>query len=84
MYRIKNYVDYNTLRSVYFAIIYPHLQFCISSWENASHLLLQPLMTLRKRCIRILTGGGCRDNTNPYFGSQNVLELMISTGLNWL
>ena len=44
MYKMKNYVDYNTLRSVYFAIIYPHLQHCISSWGNASRLALQPLM----------------------------------------
>ena len=31
MYRMKNYVDYNTLRSIYFAIIYPHLQYCINT-----------------------------------------------------
>ena len=59
MYRMKTYVDYNTLRSVYFAIIYPHLQYCISSGWNASHLALQLIMTLQKCCIRILTGGRC-------------------------
>ena len=56
--RMKNYVDYNTSHSVYSTIIYPHLQYCISSWGNASQLALQPLMTLQKRCIRILTGRG--------------------------
>ena len=46
MYRMESYVGYNILRSVYFAVIYPHLQYCLSSSGNASHLALQPLMTL--------------------------------------
>ena len=75
MNRIKNYVDYNTLRSVYFAIIYPHLQYCTNSWENASHLALQPLMTSKKRCIRILTGRGYRDHTNPLFWQSKCLKI---------
>jgi len=30
----RNYVDINTLKTVYYSIIYSHLQYCISSWGN--------------------------------------------------
>ena len=56
---------------------YPYLQYCISTWGNASHLALQPSMTLQKCCIRILTGGGYRDTLSHYFGIQNVLKINI-------
>lgn len=75
MCRIKYYVNQQTLRMVYFALIYSHLQYCISSWGSASQSIIQPLNILQKRCIRILMGSGYRDHTNPLFFQSKCLKV---------
>ena len=68
-------VDEQTLRSVYHCLIYSHLQYCISSWGTASKSTLAPLFILQKRSIRLLTGSGYREHTNPLFYRAKCLKL---------
>ena len=73
--QLKHFVDEQTLRSVYHCLIYSHLQYCISSWETASKSTLAPLFILQKRSIRLLTGSGYREHTNPLFYRAKCLKL---------
>ena len=65
--QLKHFVDEQTLRSVYQCRIYSHLQYCISSWGTASKSTSAPLFILQKRSIRLLTGSGHQEHTNPLF-----------------
>ena len=73
--QLKHFVDEQTLRSVYHCLIYSHLQHCISSWGTASKSTLAPLFILQKRSIRLLTGSGYREYTNPLFYRAKCLKL---------
>ena len=73
--QLKHFVDEQTLRSVYHCLIYSHLQYCISSWVTASKSTLAPLFILQKRSIRLLTGSGYCEHTNPLFYRAKCLKL---------
>ena len=73
--QLKHFVDEHTLRSVYHCLIYSHLQYCISSRGTASKSTLAPLFILQKRNIRLLTGSGYREHTNPLFYQAKCLKL---------
>ena len=73
--QLKHFVDEQTLRSVYHCLIYSHLQYCISSWRTASKSTLAPLFILQKRSIKLLTGSGYREHTNPLFYLAKCLKL---------
>jgi len=46
--KLKNYVDMNTLKvEVYYSLIYTYLQYCVSSWRNASKTALNSLEKLQ-------------------------------------
>ena len=44
--KIKPYVNIKTLRTLYYSLIYPYLQYCISSWGRAFQTTLRPLKPL--------------------------------------
>lgn len=66
MYRIKNYLSFNVLKSLYYSFIYSYLSYGIIIWGGTYHVHLQPLITLQKRAIRII-------NKQPYLAHTNVL-----------
>ena len=73
--QLKHFVDEQTRQSVYHCLIYSHLQYCISSWGTASKSTLAPLFILQKRSIRLLTGSGYQEHTNPLFYRAKCLKL---------
>ena len=75
--QLKHFVDEQTLKSVYHCLLYSHLQYCIRSWRTASKLILAPLFILQKKSIRLLTGSGYQEHTNPLFYWANCLKLKV-------
>ena len=76
--QLKNFLDKETLKSVYHCLIYCNLQYCISSWGTASKWTLALLFILQKRSIRngsIRTGSGYREHTNSLFYRAKCLTL---------
>ena len=73
--QLKHFVDEQTLQSVYHCLIYSHRQYFISSWGTASKSTLAPLFILQKRSIRLLTGSGYQEHTNPLFYRAKCLKL---------
>ena len=73
--QLKHFVDEQTLRSVCHCPIHFHLQYCISSWGTAPKSTLAPLFILQKRSIRLLTGSGYQEHTNPLFYRAKCLKL---------
>ena len=75
LYHIKNYVDKQTMKMVYYSLVYSHLQYCINSWVSASETTLHPLKIIQKRSIRIITGSKYRAQAEPLFHQLKCLKL---------
>ena len=73
--KLRNYVDTTTLKTVYYALIYYYLQYCVSTWGLASTIALDPLVRIHKRIIRIITNSPFLSRTNPLFQKLNFLKV---------
>ena len=73
--KLRNYVDIQTLKTVYYSLIYSHLQCCISTWGVASAGVLDPLYKLQKRIIRIITKSPYKAHTTSLFKKLNMLKI---------
>ncbi|KAJ8031244.1 hypothetical protein HOLleu_27915 [Holothuria leucospilota] len=72
--RLKYIVPRNALRSIYLALIYPHLNYCSIAWSSTSRSLFDKLNVLQKRAIRHTTCAKPRDHTSVCFKSLNLLK----------
>ena len=75
LYKLSNYVPRKILRSVYFSIIYPYLNYCILIWGNTYYVHLYPIAMLQKRAVRILSGAQFLSHTEPLFKRLGLLKL---------
>ena len=73
--KLRNYVGIDTLKAVYYSLIYSHLQYCISTCEHASKSALDPLEKLQKRIVKIITSSPFRAHTTPLYKQLNILKL---------
>ena len=73
--KLKNYVGEETLKLVYYSLIYPYLQYCITSWGTASKCNLDPLVKIQKRIVRNLCRMPARTHTNSLFTKLQLLKL---------
>ena len=52
--RIREYLPFETRKTFYSSLIYPHLIYCSTIWGNCSNALLLDLLKLQKRAARII------------------------------
>ena len=52
LHKLKNYVTAELLRSIYYALVYPYLNYAISVWGASSLTCLSKLCKLQDRCIK--------------------------------
>ena len=74
MSKIKRLVNTETLKTIYYATIYPHKIYCVSSWGGVSQARRDHLIVLQKRAIRIISKVGYRDHTSDLFLNLNLLK----------
>ena len=60
---------------LYYAIVYSHLQYGISSWGFADAFCLKPLNTLPNTVLRIIANCGYRTKLSPVNKTQNILKV---------
>ena len=75
LHKVKPFVNLPTLRKIYFGLVYPALQYCISSWGHASKCHLEPLNVLNRRAVRTLCSAPWDAHTSPLFYKHNILKL---------
>jgi hypothetical protein len=73
--RVKNFVNQETLKTLYFAMIHSHLVYCINVYSCATDTCLKKLILKQKEAIRIICNAGYRDHTAPLFAQQKILPL---------
>ena len=52
--KLRPYTTIHSLRLVYFALAYPFIQYCISSWERANKTSLNPLFVKQKLIVKAM------------------------------
>ena len=82
MYRIKRILNTSALKSLYYALIHPYLNYCNLIWSRTypSHLI--PLFILQKKSLRIINDVDYFHPSNPLFKSSNILKLNELSLLN--
>ena len=49
--KLRHYVPISVLKMVYYAIIHPHLTYCITTWGGACSSTLLSLISLQKKLL---------------------------------
>ncbi len=73
--QVKNFLPMECLRTLYFAIVHPHLTYGILAWGNASSSALQKTTILQKRAIRTIHRSNYNSHTEPLFKSSGILKV---------
>ena len=61
IYKVKNIVQVNSLKYLYNALILPHLYYCCGVWGNTSSYLIERVVVLQKRAIKVISKSGYMD-----------------------
>ena len=73
--RAQQFINRDTLISLYYSFLYPYLNYCIDVWGHCAEHLFNSLFILQKSAIRIINSAGRRSHTAPLFTSMNILPL---------
>ena len=65
----------SALRTLYYALIYPYIQYCIIIWGSTYPTCLYRINLLQKRVIRIINREAYDAPTDPIFKDLNILKL---------
>ena len=78
LYKAREYLKESSTKTLHYAFIYPHFTCCITVWGNTFNSVLEPLIVLQKRAIRIVCWAQKFDHTYPLFQPSKILPLRIS------
>ena len=73
--KVKNILNKEVLRILYFTMIQPYLTYCNIVWGEASQLALNGLKCLQKRAVRLITHSQYRAPSSPIFKDICVLKI---------
>ena len=73
--KLKSYIPPSILCNLYYAFIYPHLNYGILAWGSTYISLLDPIKILQKRIIRIITDSPFLAHTSPLFKDMSMLKI---------
>ena len=70
MSRLKSFIPKQVMKTIYYAIFHPHINYHILAWGSKSdHLFL-----LQKKAIRIMNNEHFLQHTDPLFKQSNILK----------
>ena len=75
MSKIKKFANTQSLKSIYYATIYPHLTYGISCWGGVPISRRETLIKLQKRSIRYISKSPRLAHTSDLFFKLNILKL---------
>ena len=73
--RARHALNESTMRTLYFAFIYPYLTYCLEVWGSATQSRLNSIFKLQKLICRIITRSPPRTPTLPLLRQLNLLSL---------
>ena len=73
--KARKFISSPYLITLYYAFLYPYLNYCIEVWGGAATTRMDSLIKLQKKAVRIITSSGYRDHTAPLFLRLKILNL---------
>ena len=73
--QLKFTVPLSILKTLYFALIPPHLSYGIRAWGNAGSKILHKTIQLQKYAIRTIHKAAYNSHTDPLFNKSQILKL---------
>ena len=75
LYRLKNFISQNSLVILYNALILPYITYCNIVWGNCGSTKINPILTLQKRAVRLITSSQYLSPSNPLFRQLKTLKI---------
>ena len=73
--KLRHLMNLDTLKMLYYSLVYPYLTYCITSWGGAPNTTIAPLIRLQKKVIRIMTFHSYDSPSLPIFSKLQILPL---------
>ena len=73
--RLRPYVNIKTLLQIYYALVYTHLQYCVTSWGAAAPSHTKKIITKQKKILRLMTYSSFNSHSDPLFKSLKILKI---------
>ena len=73
--KLKQSFPHSILKSLYYAIVYPYLTYGILAWGNANKTLMERILLLQKKALRIICNTDYRAHTSCLFSSSKILKI---------
>jgi hypothetical protein len=73
--QLKHVFPCNNLRTLYFALIHPHISYGILAWGKASPTILKQTEILQKRAVRTINKKAYNSHTDPLYKSSEILKI---------
>jgi hypothetical protein len=74
--KLRHFVTSHVITQFYYSLIYPYLTYGITLSGNTYISNLNPIITLQKRVVRIITFSKFDDHASPLFENLNILKLV--------
>jgi hypothetical protein len=75
MKQVKHILPADSMRTLYFTLIHPHITYGILAWGNASKSVLNRTIILQKRAVRLINRATYNSHTEPLFIHVKILKL---------
>jgi len=73
--QLKFSLPRDSLRTLYFSLLHPHLTFGILAWGNAKSTVLSKTERIQKRAMRMIYNKRTNSHTDPLFKVASILKL---------
>ena len=73
--QVKSFLPTYSLKTLYYALIHPHITYGILAWGNARSSLKNKMFLLQKRALRYIHNATYNSHTDPLFKNSEILKL---------
>ncbi len=73
--KIRHFTNFNTLKLVYYALVYPYLTYGNLIWGNTYRKRLQKLINIQKKIIRLMMFKSYSEHSEPLFNGAKILNI---------
>ena len=81
LYKIRPFVNIKIMKTLYYALVYPHILYAIEVWGSTGITILNRLLVLQKRIVRLLSYSNTRNSdysfppSKPLFFKEQMLKV---------
>jgi hypothetical protein len=75
MNRVKNLIPESTRKTLYYALVHPHLSYGVVAWTNTNSKDMRRVKILQKQAVRLIVQAKYNSHTSPIFKSQKILTI---------